>query len=79
VTNTTAGAVGEWYYPDRNLVPRPSGTVVDFARFGYTHQVWLAKEYFNSTPPLGVYSCEVPDPLTGALHDASIILYQEGK
>jgi len=45
VTNNTAGAVGEWYYPNGSLVPRPkSGYAVDFARIGHHHQVRLARQ-----------------------------------
>ena len=77
VTNATAGAVGEWHYPDGNLVPRPSGTVVDFARVGYTRQVRLARTVSDSIPPLGVYTCEVPSP-SGVKFTASITLTDQG-
>ena len=78
LTNATAGAVGEWYYPDGTLVPRRSGNVVDFARIGYTHQVRLSREVSGSTPPLGVYTCRVPEPSTGVLQNAVITIYQKG-
>ena len=77
-TNATAGAVGEWYYPNSTLVPRPNGNVVDFARFGNTEQVRLGR-LPDSTSPLGVYTCQVPEPSTGILHNASVTLYQEGR
>ena len=75
-TNATAGAVGEWYYPNGTLVPRPDGNVVDFARISYTHQVRLGREVSDSTPPLGVYTCQVPDPSTGFVYSASITIHQ---
>ena len=80
MTNATAGAVGEWYYPDGTKVPRSndSSNVVNFARIGFTHQVRLAREISGSTPPLGVYTCQVPEPSTGVLHNASITI-QTGK
>ena len=74
LTNATAGAVGEWYYPDGTLVPRSGSDVIDFVRVGFTHQLRLAKEVSGSTPPLGVYTCEVPEPSTGVLHNASITI-----
>ena len=77
VTNATAGAVGEWYYPNGNLVPRPGGNVVDFARLGFTHQVRLAREVSDSTPPLGVYTCQVPHP-SGATVTDTITLMEQG-
>ena len=52
MTNATAGAVGEWHYPNGTLVPR-HGSVVNFARVGYTHQVRLARAVSDSPPPLG--------------------------
>ena len=77
VTNATAGAVGEWRYPNGNLVPRPNGDVVDFARFGYTHHVRLAKAKSDSTPPVGVYTCEVPST-SGVNVTATISLTDQG-
>ena len=78
VTNATAGAVGEWYYPNGAQVPRPSdGYVVDFARMGFTHHVRLSRRVSVSTPPLGVYTCQVPDPSTGFVYSASITIHQQ--
>ena len=68
-----AGAVGEWHYPNGTLVPRASFHVVDFARLAYTHQVCLARVVSDSTPPLGVYTCGVPDP-SGVSVNATITL-----
>jgi len=78
VTNSTAGAVGEWHYPNGSLVPRPRVHVVDFARIGFFREVRLARQVSDSIPPLGVYTCEVPDPFTGVLYSASIIISNEG-
>ena len=77
LTNATAGAVGEWYYPNSAQVPRPDGNVVDFARIGFTHQVRLGREVSDSIPPLGVYTCQVTDPSTGFVYNASITIHQE--
>jgi len=54
------------------------GKVTDFARIGHTHQVKLTREVLNSTPPLGRYTCAVPDPSTHIIYSASIIL-QKGQ
>ena len=79
MNNATAGAVGEWLYPNGTLVSRPYYNLVDFVRVGYTHQVRLARGESDSTPPLGVYTCQVPEPSsTGVLHNASIIISQKG-
>ena len=74
-TNGSAGSVGEWYYPNNSLVPRANGNVVDLQRTGFTHHVRLARAVSGSTPPLGVYTCRVPEPSTGVLHNASITIY----
>ena len=77
-TNATAGVAGEWYYPDGTPVPRPDGgNVVDFVRVGFTLHLRLARQISTSTPPLGVYTCQVPDPSTGFVYSASITIYQE--
>ena len=77
MNTATAGAVGEWRYPNGDLVPRPSGNLVDFARLGFTHQVRLAREVSDSTPPLGVYTCVVPHPC-GATVTGTITLIEQG-
>ena len=76
LNNATAGAVGEWRYPNHTLVPRRSGNV-DFVRIAYSHHVRLAREVSTSIPPLGVYSCEVPD-LSGVILTATITLIEQG-
>ena len=73
-TNATAGALGEWRYPNGALVPRLVGKVVDFARVRYTHQLRLARVISDSIPPLGVYTCQVPEPSTNVLNNASITI-----
>ena len=78
LTNATAGSVGEWYYPNGTLVPRHRNDVVNFARIGYTHEVRLSREVSDFTPPLGAFTCEVPEPSTGVLHRASININLEG-
>ena len=67
-----AGAVGDWYYPNSTKVPRGSHSK-ELSRIGYTHQVRLARSP-DSTPPPGVYTCIVPEPVTGVLHNASIVM-----
>ena len=78
MTNAKAGSVGEWYYPNGTLVPRPTGHVVDFGRVAYTHQVRLARVASGSAAPLGVYTCQVPDAATGHLVTANITLTEKG-
>ena len=75
------GAVGEWLYPDGTIVPRPGGNPVDFARVGYAQQVRLARSVSTSPPPLGVYTCEVPDQSGGSVGvsaTATISLVEQG-
>jgi len=78
MTNNTAGAVGEWHYPNGNLVPYSNSELVDLAKVGFTHEIRLTREVSYSTPPLGMYTCEVPGIISGVLHRASIII-QLGK
>ena len=73
----TGGAIGEWYYPNTTEVPSPSENVINFARFGYTHHVRLARVVSDSTPPPGVYTCQVPLN-TNVIYNASITI-QNGK
>ena len=74
-TNDTARAVGQWHYPNGTQVPHPSdGNVVDVVTISYTQQIRLGKAVSDSTPPLGVYTCQVPDPSTGVRFTASFIL-----
>ena len=53
--------------------------MTDFARIGYTHQVRLARAVSDSTPPPGVYKCEVPYPGNRVNVNASITLVGKSK
>ena len=77
-TNATAGAVGEWLYPNGTQVPHSNGNVTDFARIGGTHQIRLARQALDSTPQKGVFTCQVPEPSHGVLYKASISLLNGG-
>jgi len=72
--NQTAGVVGEWSYPNGTKVVRDSNSsnADILAVFGYTHQIRLAKVEFGSTPPLGMYTCKVPNPSTGVVYEGTI-------
>ena len=73
---TGQNTVGDWSYPDGNVVPhaRQPTEVVDFARYGFSEQIRLGRAKSNSTPPLGVYTCQIPSSMTMALHNATIII-----
>ena len=71
------GALGEWRYPNGTLVPRPNNNPEDFTRFGFTLQVRLSMEVSGPSPPLGVYTCEVPYA-NGTLVTAIITLMEQG-
>ena len=51
--------------------------MANFARIGFTLQVRLGREVSDSIPPLGVYTCQVPDPSTGFVYSASITIHQQ--
>ena len=73
------GNVGEWYLPDRSIVPRNSaaGNRDDiFSRSGFTQQVRLNRRA-NALGPLGVYRCGVPNQ-TGENFSASITIQKQG-
>ena len=74
------GVVGEWYHPDGTIVLRNADvdSSVDnvFTRSGFTHEVHLNRRA-NAMGPLGVYSCIVPDEVTGADVSASITLVDQ--
>ena len=66
--------VGEWYYPDGSLVPRPFNTEnPTLFRVGYTHQLRLGTQG-DPVGPFGMYTCEVPTSITGLKVNASIII-----
>ena len=74
------GRVGEWNHPDGTIVPRNADvdSSVDnvFTRSGFTHEVRLNRRA-NAMGPLGVYSCIVPDGVTGEDVSASITLVDQ--
>ena len=78
MNTAAAGAIGEWHYPNGTLVPRASGHVEDFARLAYTHQVRLARVVSDSPPPLGVYTCGVPDPSEVSVNATITLTEQQG-
>ena len=66
------GNVGEWYFPSGTIVPR--GSIGDFTRSGWAHQVRLNRRN-NAMIPLGTYTCVVPDMNNAAMyHNASLTL-----
>ena len=68
ISNDTSGAVGEWHYPNGTLFPHTGrGSVVNVGTICYSHQIRLARVVSDPTPPLGVYTCEVPGPSTGVV------------
>jgi len=67
MTTDKTGSAGEWYYPNGNQVPRPDIEMMKFAIISYAQPVRLTRESSDFTPSLGVYTCVVPDPNTGAL------------
>ena len=73
---TSQNAIGEWFYPDGNIVPRARQPteVVDFARYGSNEQIRLGRVISDSAPPLGVYTCQIPASMTMAIHNATIII-----
>ena len=73
--NNARGVVGNWYYPNSTKVPCGSAASEELKlrRFGYTHQVRLARSP-DSTPLPGIYTCRVPQLSTGVLYNASITI-----
>ena len=70
--NLHGGAVGNWYYPDGTMVPRPSANSIALIRVGGLHHVRLARLDTTLSAPLGIYRCEVPDGVNGKVVIASI-------
>ena len=71
------GNVGDWYYPNGNIVPRPTVNAPvnsPFNRIGHHHQVRLARVNTALPAPLGVYRCEVPYGSNGTIVSADITL-----
>ncbi len=68
------GNVGEWHFPNGNIVPRNSASPNgDITRSGFTHQVRLNRRK-NTLTPNGIYTCVVPDGNDGVNYTASITL-----
>jgi hypothetical protein len=66
--------VGEWFDPNRNLIPRFNrAPTADFSRSGYAQQVRLNRRN-NAMSPTGVFECRVPPMGGGALVMASITI-----
>ena len=54
------GNAGEWYFPNGTIVPRRGGgSIVDFTRSGFTHQVRLNHKR-SAMSPTGMFECRVP-------------------
>ena len=62
-TNATAGAVGEWYYPDGTTVPRGKNyrSFLCFRRYGYKNNLRLGIFNASVSDPQGIYCCKVPN------------------
>ena len=72
--NPNGGSLGEWYFPNGTIVPRPRDSPNgNLTRTGYTHQVRLNRRN-NAMTPLGTYTCVVPDMYNTMNFTASIIL-----
>ncbi len=67
------GRVGEWLYPDYTTVPRPY-EAFNFSRRGYFQEVRLTVESGKTAGPPGIYTCNVPDGVTGEDRRATILL-----
>ena len=77
--NPNGGSLGDWYFPDGNIVPRPKDSPnSDFTRTGWTHEVRLNRRN-NAMTPLGAYECRVPhmDTTNTEVHTATIIISGE--
>ncbi len=67
------GRVGEWLYPNSSIIPRP-GNATNFSRRGYFQEVRLTVESGRSAGRPGMYTCTVPDGVTGDDITATIML-----
>ena len=69
--NNKNGAIGDWYYPDDDMVNDPgSASNENFTKYVYQQQLRLSS---RGAPegPLGEYRCEIPDG-NGGYANASI-------
>ena len=73
---TDVGGVGEWFFPDRSMVPRniddPNRTS-QIIRTGRTNQVRLNFRT-HQTSPTGEYTCLVPETGGSVIQTAGIRL-----
>ncbi len=71
-----SGAVGNWLYPDGNIVLGNSANPnEDFTRSSHTQQIRLNRKRPAVMSTMGVYTCEVPDESnTSLIHRATITL-----
>ena len=75
-TNATAGAVGEWHYPNGTTVPRgnSNNSHLGFRRYGYTSHLRLSAFNGSVSNPQGLYHCKVPNLKHGGMDEAYIHL-----
>ena len=73
--NTHGGLVGQWFFPNSTIVPRPMNSS-SFSRRGSAHQVRLSRVEGKPAGPPGVYRCDVPHGNNGTNISASISLVE---
>ena len=73
--NTHGGLVGQWFFPNSTIVPRPNNSF-SFSRRGGDDQVGLTKLVDKTAGPPGVYRCDVPHGNNGTNFSASISLVE---
>ena len=76
--NPNGPALGEWYFPNGTIVPRPRDSPNgDFmiTRAGWTHELRLNR-WNNAMTPLGPFECRVPhmDTTSTEVHTAIIFI-----
>ena len=67
------GGVGEWLFPNGNMIPRNNDPVSQIVRTGRTNQVHLNFRT-NQTSPTGEYTCVVPETDGSVIQTAKIRL-----
>ena len=72
-------SVGAWYYPDSREVSSFIDNTVDFEIVAYTEQLRLARVNTSTVAPLGIYTCQIPQWLSGKYAYANITLIKSGK
>ena len=70
---TDVGGIGEWFFPNGNMVPRNNDTVSQIVRTGRTNQVRLNFRT-HQTSPTGEYTCLVPETGGSVIQTAGIRL-----